>query len=90
MVEDIKIAEQALKIWLHVKTVKSGRRTAASAFFFVASACNNTSNKAKLEFFVALAKPLQEFLLKFQTNAPMTPFLVLFLKICYCLSWIIF
>ena len=44
-VEDIEAAEQALKIWLHVnkfvKTVKSKKRTAASAFFvFVASACD--------------------------------------------------
>ena len=28
--------------------------------------------ETKLEFFVALAKPLQEFLLKFQTEAPIT------------------
>ena len=42
-VEDIKVAEQALKIWprvnKYVQTAKSKRRTAASAFFvFVASA----------------------------------------------------
>ena len=36
--------------------------------------------EAKLEFFVALAKPLREFLLKFQTEALMTPFLALSLK----------
>ena len=35
--------------------------------------------EAKLEFF-AVAKPLQEFLSKFQTKAPMTPFLPLSLK----------
>ena len=38
-VEDIEVAEQALKIWLHlnkfVKTVKSERRTAASAFLIL-------------------------------------------------------
>ena len=84
-VKDIKVAEQALKIWPHVnkyvKTVKSERRTAASAFFvFVPSACNNTLIEAKLEFFGAVAKPLQEFLLKLQTKAPMTPFLALSLK----------
>ena len=33
-----------------------------------------------LLFFVALAKPLQEFLLKFQINAPITIFLPLSLK----------
>ena len=82
LVEDIKVANQALKIWprvnKYVKTVKSERRTTASAFFvFVASACDDTLNEAKLEFFVALAKPLQEFLLEFQTDAPMTFFLTL-------------
>ena len=84
-VEDIKVAEQALKTWPHVykyvKTVKSERRAPASvSFVSVASACNNTLIKVKLEFFVAVAKSLQEFLLKFQTEAPMTPFLALSLK----------
>ena len=85
MVEDIKVAEQALKIWSHfnkyVKTVKSERRAVPSAFFVsVASACDDTLIEATLEFFVAVAKPLQEFLLKFQTEAPATPFLALSLK----------
>ena len=60
--------------------MKSGRKAPAFAcFVFVASACNNALIEAKLEFFVAVAKP-QEFLLKFQTKAPMTPFLTLSLK----------
>ena len=80
MVEDIKVAEQALKIWSHVnkyvKTVKSEKRAVASAFFVsVASACDLTLIEATLEFVVAVAKPLQEFLLKFQTEAPTTPLL---------------
>ena len=48
--------------------------------FLVASACDNTLIEAKLEFFVAVAKLLQEFLLKFQTEVPVTPFLTLSLK----------
>ena len=61
--------------------MKSKRRPAASASFaFVATACDDTLIEAKLKFFVALAKPLQEFLLKFQTKAPMTPFLILSLN----------
>ena len=84
-VEDIKVAEQALKIWPHVnkyvKTVKSERKAPASAFFvFVASACYDTLIEAKLDFFIAVVKSLQAFLLKFQTEAPMTPFLALSLK----------
>ena len=46
----------------------------------VAYACDDTLIEAKLEFFVAVAKLLQEFLLKFQTNAPVTTFLTLSLK----------
>ena len=83
--EDITVAEQALKIWPHVnkyvKTVKSGKRAPASdSQVSVASACDDILIEAKLEFFVAVAKPLREFLLKFQTEAPMTPFLALSLK----------
>ena len=40
----------------------------------------DTLIEAMLEFFVAVAKSLQEFLLKFQTKAPKTPFLALSLK----------
>ena len=55
--------------------MKSETKALASASFVsVASACNNALIEAKLEFFVAVAK-LQEFLLKFQIKAPMTPFL---------------
>ena len=68
-VEDIKIAEQALRIWPHVnkyvKTVKNKRITPASASFItIASACDNILIEAKLEF-----------LLKFEIEALMTPFL---------------
>ena len=89
-VEDIKVAEQALKIWprvnKYIKTVKSERRAPASvSFVSVASACDDTLIEAELEFFVAVVKSLQEFLLKFQTEASMTPFLALSLP-----SWIVF
>ena len=61
--------------------MKSERKAPAFASFVsVASACDDTLIEAKLEFFVAVAKLLQEFLLKFQTKAPMTPFLALSLK----------
>ena len=61
--------------------MKSERRAPASASFVsVASACYDALIDAKLEFFVSLAKPLQGFLLNFQTEAPMTPFLALSLK----------
>ena len=60
--------------------MKSEKRAPVSAFVSVASACDNALIEAKLECFVAMAKPLQDFLLNFQTEAPMTPFLALSLK----------
>ena len=61
--------------------MKSERKAPPSASFVsVASACNDALIETKQEFFVAVAKPLQEFLFKFQTKAPMTPFLALSLK----------
>ena len=56
--------------------MKSERKAPASAFVSVESACDDTLIEAKLEFFVAVARPLQEFLLKFQIKAPMNPFLL--------------
>ena len=61
--------------------MKSERKAPGSASCVsVASACDDIVIEGKLEFFVAVAKPLQEFLLMFQTKAPMNPFLSLFLK----------
>ena len=57
--------------------LKNERKAPASAFVFVASACDDTLIDAKLEFFVAVAKLLREFLLKFQTEASINPFLAL-------------
>ena len=60
--------------------MKNERRAPASVFFSAASTCDDALIEAELEIFVALAKPLQEFLLNFQTKAPMTSFLALSLK----------
>ena len=60
--------------------MKGDRKAPASAFVSVASACDDIPIEAKLEFFVDVAKLLQEFLLKFQTEASMNPFLALSLK----------
>ena len=61
--------------------MKSERRAPTFvSFLSVTFACDDTLIKAKLEFFVAVAKSLQEFLLKFQTKAPLTPFFALSLK----------
>ena len=60
--------------------MSEGKAPASASFVFMASACDDTLIEAKLDFFVALAKPLPEFLLKFQTEPSMTPFLALPLK----------
>ena len=84
-VEDVRVAERALHIWPHInKYVKTviiqGKAPTSSSFMTVATACDDTLIQAKLEFFISVAKPLQEFLIKFQTEAPMAPFLGLSLK----------
>ena len=84
-VENVRVAERALHIWPHinkyVKTViTQGKAPTSSSFMTVATACDDTLVQAKLEFFISVAKPLQEFLIKFQTEAPMVPFLGLSLK----------
>ena len=78
-VEDIKVANRSLQIWSHVdkyvKTAtKEGRAPTSVSFLTVSSACDDVLIQAKLEFFVSVAKPMQEFLTKFQTKAPMAPF----------------
>ena len=59
--KDIRVAEQALKIWpdvnKYVKTVKNERKAPASASFVsVASACDDNLIEAKLEFFCCCGK----------------------------------
>jgi len=41
----------------------------------IQSACDDVLIQTKLEFLVSLAKPMQEFLMKFQSEAPMAPYL---------------
>ena len=61
--------------------MKSERKAPSLASFVsVASICDNTLIEAKLEYFVAVAKLEQEFLLRFETKAQVTPFLPLSLK----------
>lgn len=85
-VEDVKVAERALQIWPHVdkyvKTlVSQGKAPPTSvSFFTVQTACDDPLFQAKLEFFVSVARPLQDFLIMFQKEAPMVPFLGVLLK----------
>ena len=78
-VEDVVVAERVYQMWLNIKkyvlsfraTPKMALQTASYATIKVA--CEDPLTK--LEFFISMAIQLQPFLLKFQTDAPMAPFL---------------
>ena len=53
--------------------LKKAPQTASYAT--IKEACEDPLTVTKLEFFISVAKQLQPFLLKFQTNVPMAPFL---------------
>ena len=82
-VEDIPVAERALEIWLNiVKYVKETQKKKKSeipsihSYQVVADAVNNDPLvPAKLEVFISVARLLKPFLEKYQTDAPMLPFL---------------
>ena len=78
--EDAKVAERALLIWPNVEKFVSSfkdpkKAPSSSSFYTVKESCCDPLIKAKLEFFVSVAKQLQPFLTKFQTDSPMVPFL---------------
>ena len=79
-VEDV-VAERAHQMWPNIKNyVSSFRATPKKApqtasYATIKEACEDLLTVTKLEFFISVAKQLQPFLLKFQTDAPMAPFL---------------
>ena len=79
-VEDV-VAERAYQMWPNIKKyVSSFRATPKKApqtasYATIKEACEDPLTMTKLEFFIPMAKQLQPFLLKFQTDAPMAPFL---------------
>ena len=80
-VEDVVVAERAHKMWPNIKKyVSSFRATPKKApqtasYATIKEACEDPLTVTKLKFFISVAKQLQPFLLKFQTDAPMAPFL---------------
>ena len=84
-VEDVIVAERALKMWPHLKkyvahfSQNPKKRPSCSSYKKVAEAVKTDIVKCRLEFFVSVAKVLQDFLVMFQTNAPMSPFLYKYL-----------
>ena len=78
-VEDVVVAEWAHQMWPNIKKYVSSFRAPpkkapqTASYATIKEACALTVTK--LEFFISVAKQLQPFLLKFQTDAPMAPFL---------------
>ena len=68
-------------MWPNIKKyVSSFRATPKKApqttsYAIIKEACEDPLTMTKLEFFISMAKQLQPFLLKFQTNDPIAPFL---------------
>ena len=80
-VEDVVVAERAHQMWPNIKKyVSSFRATPKKApqtasYATIKEACEDPLTVTKLEFVISVAKQLQPLLLKFQTDAPMAPFL---------------
>ena len=80
-VEDVDVAERALQMWTNIKKyVSSFRATPKKAaqttsYSAIKEACEDPLTVTQLEFFISVAKQLQPTMLKFQTDAPMAPFL---------------
>jgi len=80
--EDIPVAERAILIWpsikQYVKKVIEGPKSkvpTSQSFRNLKEYTLDPLVPAKLQFFIAVAKILQPFLKKFQTDKPMVPFL---------------
>ena len=76
--ENAEARDRALEVFDNVKKyiAEAGKqlsKTATSAT--VIAACEEKSTKAKLAFFSSVAHDIEPFLCKFQTAAPMAPFL---------------
>ena len=75
------MAEWAHQMWPNIKKYVSSFRAPpkkapqTASYATIKEACEDPLTVTKLEFFISVAKQLQPFLLKFQTDAPMAPFL---------------
>ena len=69
------------RMWPTIKKYVSSFRATpkktlqTASYATIKEACEDPLTVTKLEFFISVAKQLQPFLLKFQTDAPMAPFL---------------
>ena len=75
-----KVAERAVQIWPNVEKFVASfedpkKASSTASFVTVKAACEDPLTTTKLEFFISVAKQLQPFLKRFQTDATMAPFL---------------
>ncbi|XP_060753828.1 uncharacterized protein LOC132864430 isoform X1 [Neoarius graeffei] len=87
-VEDLPVADRALKIWPHVekfidnyKKLPKSKVPMSASYTVVREAVGDPLFEAKLQFFAYVARQLKPFLEAFQTDAPMNPFLAKDLQI---------
>ena len=80
--EDQKVAERLCSIWEYIKNMTKYRETLPKSklpkckgYNTVVERTKDELTLAKLEFFGYIASLLQNILLKYQTDAPMIPFL---------------
>ena len=75
-VEDVVVAERTHQMWPNIQKYVSSFRAIpkkapqTASYTTIKEACEDPLTMTKLEFFISVAKPLQPFLLKFQTDAP--------------------
>nr|XP_055033836.1 uncharacterized protein LOC129422133 [Misgurnus anguillicaudatus] len=81
-VENVEVASRALEVLPHlrtfVKTIEADKNfntPKCKTFTVVKEACKDPLFPAKLHFFVYLAKHVQGYLQKYQTDRPMIPFM---------------
>ena len=80
-VENVQVAERAIEIWPHIKayvqkvTEKSIPNPGTTSYDTVASCTKDPLIMIKLLAFVSIAKQVTPFLVKYQTDKPMLPFI---------------
>lgn len=81
-IDDRPVAERAIELWPHVtkyvNIINSGPKSKipkCASYLILSKAINDSTALAKLNVFVNIAKDFEPFLTKFQSNAPLVPFL---------------
>ena len=79
-VKNVQVAERAIEIWPHIKayvqkvTEKSVPNPGTTSYDTVVSCTKDPVIMIKLLAFVSIAKQVTPFLVKYQTDKPMLPF----------------